>query len=236
MAYLLDSAAVLDTETTGLDHKVDRLVEVALLDVKSDAHFHTLCYPGRDIPPEAMAIHHITEAMVANAPNPGKALYDAVNHLNQPKLAIAHNAKFDLPFINDLAQGQWDPIWVCTYKCSVMLWPDAPAHSNQVLRYWLGLKVPMLEQFPGLMPHRALYDIIVTREIFGTMLKFATLEQLITWSSGPLDLPKVPFGKHKGKPFSEVDYGYLKWVLGQSDMDENMLHSARCEIDRRYKK
>jgi exodeoxyribonuclease X len=233
MDYLLDSAVVLDTETTGMEPAVDRLVELAALSVQTDNLFHSLCNPGRGIPPEVMAIHHITEQMTNGQDSPERVAERMFSVLPEPKLAIAHNAKFDLPFVKHVAPS-WDPIWICTYKCSVMTWPDAPKHSNQVLRYWLGLKCPLLEQFPDLAPHRALYDIIVTREIFRTLLQFNTLEQLILWSSGPLLLPKVPFGKHKDKLWSEVDYGYLKWCLTQSDMNEDVLYTARAEISRRY--
>jgi exodeoxyribonuclease X len=153
-------------------------------------------------------------------------------HLDRPKLAIAHNAAFDRPFVKAIAPD-WNPDWICTLKCSIMTWPDSPRHTNQVLRYYLGLKPALLTAFPELAPHRALYDIIVTREIFHTLCALNPLDRLLEWSNNPILLPKVTFGKHKGRAWSEVDRGYLRWCLTQEDMNEDVLFTARHWFDRR---
>lgn len=219
---MLNSCVILDTETTGIEHGVDKLVEIAGVMFDSDLNYERLCNPGIPIPPQAMAIHHITEEMVKGQDEPGWAVHDMLKHLNSPVLAVAHNAKFDRPFINELAP-EWQPTWVCTYKSAVMAWPDAPGHSNQVLRYWIGLS-PVIPE--GLAPHRALYDILVTKEIFRELLKAHPLGQLIEWSNNPLLLKIVSFGKHKGKLWSEVDFGYLNWCCKQDDMNEDVRYTA----------
>lgn len=188
---------VLDTETTGVDPLVDKIVEIAAINFATDLTFETLVNPGRGIPPEAMAIHHITELMCEGKPDITKAMDSFLNWTGHGALPIfaAHNAKFDRGMMKAHLRDH-DPKWLCTYKSAVMLWPDAPGHSNQVLRYWLGLKPQIPE---GLAPHRAMYDIICTREILRVQLQQATLDQLLEWSSRPILLPKVSFGKHKGK-------------------------------------
>jgi exodeoxyribonuclease X len=229
---MLDRTIILDTETTGLDPAEDRLVELAGLKFQTDEYYSMICNPGRGIPPEAMAIHHITEGMVADAPSPMTVTHAMLGKLlDHPEKSsvpffVAHNAKFDRGFMAPLL-GAVRPVWICTYRCAVMTWPDAPRHTNQVLRYWLGLKCPMLDLIPNLSPHRALYDIIVTREIFRTLLTFNPVERLIDWSNSPIILPKVTFGKHKGKTWDEVDYGYLRWCCQQPDMDEDVLFTAQ---------
>ncbi len=67
---------VVDTETTGFDHEADRLVEVAV--VRDNGSFsQSLVNPGdRRISYGAMATHHITQEMVANAPSALEALAD----------------------------------------------------------------------------------------------------------------------------------------------------------------
>lgn len=63
--------AVIDCETTGLDIQADRIIELAILvwdgaeiTASSSKRFN----PGFPIPPEATAIHGITDADVANCP------------------------------------------------------------------------------------------------------------------------------------------------------------------------
>jgi exodeoxyribonuclease X len=226
---------ILDTETTGVDPLVDKIVEIAAINLHTDLTFETLVNPGRGIPPEAMAIHHITEWMVEGKPAPFDAMTLFTRWAIQNKapgdpapILAAHNAKFDKGMIEPLLG--FSPQWLCTYKSAVMLWPDAPGHSNQVLRYWLGLKPQIPE---GLAPHRAMYDIICTREILRVQLQQASLDQLLQWSSGPILLPKVTFGKHKGKTWDQVDNGYLNWCLGQQDMNEDVLHTAEYWLGKR---
>ena len=58
----MSNIIIIDTETTGTDPQVDRLVELAGVPLSPTCRdFSTLVNPGREIPPEAKAIHHITE-------------------------------------------------------------------------------------------------------------------------------------------------------------------------------
>src|SRR5262245_25865334 len=41
-----------------------------------------------------------------------------------------------------LTEGWPEVPWLCTYKSALRAWPDAPRHSNSVLRYWLGIDIP----------------------------------------------------------------------------------------------
>lgn len=206
---------IFDTETTGVDPETDRLVELAGV-CRGFEHFSTLVNPERDIPPEARAIHHISQEDVSDAPTESIAIEDMFIHFSaapEDHILVAHNAKFDRGFINRI-----DPYnqrkYICTMRCAWISWPDAPGYSNQVLRYWLGLE--NLDLPPDLFPHRALYDCIVTQGILERLLDKHPVKTLLDWSNNPVLMPKVPFGKHKGKPWSEVDYGYLKWALGPS--------------------
>lgn len=64
------------------------------------------------------------------------------------------------------------------------------------------------------------------------MLEEMPLEQLIEWSSKPALLTKVPFGKSKGARWSEVDDGFLYWILDR-DFDEDVMFTAQHALDRR---
>lgn len=97
---------IVDTETTGLSHDVDRIIEIGLLVFEYDPHTGQVCRvvasyggledPGCAISDEISAITGITTAMVA-----GQTISDArVNELvEEASIVIAHNAKFDRPFL-----------------------------------------------------------------------------------------------------------------------------------------
>ena len=49
----------------------------------------------------------------------------------------------------------------------------------------------------------------------------------------PRLLPKCPIGKFRGQPWSEVEAGFLGWMLRQESMEEDLKWNARREIARR---
>lgn len=233
---------VLDVETTGLDPALDRIVEVATVDlivtdngegasprytVERGARWSSLVNPGRPIPPEASAIHHITDDMVADAPPIGEMLGTITD--GSPAYYCAHVRNFDMGFIRPAGAD-----WLCTYKLAVVLWPDCPAHTNQCLRYWLGLK---LAEDPG-TPHRALGDAYVTAALARRMLAVSgwTLEQMLEISSNPILLPRLTFGEHRGKPIAEVPTSYLDWcrrnIHDNEDVAFTVSHELRCRSSR----
>ncbi|WP_434137710.1 exodeoxyribonuclease X [Klebsiella quasipneumoniae] len=210
---------VIDTETTSFEGGI---VEIASVDIE----FGAICNPMSDFvrPPEAigfeaMAIHHITEDMVADAP----FISEVIGRYLGASVYVAHNAAFDkgkLP--------QIDAPWICTLKLARKLYPEFESHGNQYLRYRLGLKPTLPE---GLYAHRALYDCYVTAELLMYMGREAqwTIREMREISASPSLLYRMRFGKHKGKTFEEVateDKGYLRWLLS-TDLDEDMEYTVK---------
>lgn len=222
---------VTDTETTGLNHEEDGILEIAGVHQDSSVKpFESFCNPGVLISVEAKATHHITEDMIANSPHPDYVVKIMLHKLGYDKetVMVAHNAQFDRGFIGKCYPPLEEPFkWLCTYRCAMHIWPDATGHSNQVLRYLLGVK---LELPDGLYPHRALYDVIVTKAILERMLETHTLEQLINLTQKPVLLTKVRFGKHKGAQWKDLPKDYLKWICNQQDMDADVRHTAHSYL------
>ena len=136
---------VIDFETTGVEPS-DSVVEVGWQDIEdgrlSTAAGSAMVNPGRLIPPEASAIHHILDVDVDRA-----ATWHYWNSRLRYHVDIfaAHHADFERQFFDG------EP-FICTLKAARRVWPEAPGHSNQTLRYWLNLPVDRAMATP---PHRA---------------------------------------------------------------------------------
>ena len=118
-------------------------------------------------------------------------------------------------------------------KVALRIWPDAPGHSNQVLRYWRGLNLDAALAMP---PHRAGPDAWVTAHLLVELLKETSVEQMMAWTKEPKLLPKVPFGKHRNSSWPDVPMDYLHWMVGQADMDPDVIWCAQQELHRRTAK
>ena len=97
---------VLDTETTGLDFTRERLVEFAgvrLENGKIKDEFQTLINPEQHIRKSSMAIHGITEEMVANAPTEAEIMPKILEFIGDYPI-VAHNAIFDYSFLNEASK------------------------------------------------------------------------------------------------------------------------------------
>ncbi len=93
-------AVVFDTETTGLDPRKARLVEIGAISLvggrlQDDASFRRLVNPGEPIPAVAARIHGIDDAAVADAPE-FRELWPEVSSLLQSPVLIGHSIGFDL--------------------------------------------------------------------------------------------------------------------------------------------
>ncbi|MFO1184717.1 MAG: DNA polymerase III subunit epsilon [Bauldia sp.] len=94
---------VFDTETTGLDSVTDRIVEIGCVElfnhIPTGRIFHAYINPGRAISAEASRVHGLTEAFLADKPAFEAVAGDFLEFLGEAPL-IAHNADFDIAFIN----------------------------------------------------------------------------------------------------------------------------------------
>ena len=95
-------AAVIDTETTGLDPRSARVVELAMVRITGGRldglSFRRLVNPGEPIPPTAKAVHGIDTAAVADAPAFAAAWPDFLAALGDA-VVIGHTVGFDLAIL-----------------------------------------------------------------------------------------------------------------------------------------
>ncbi|MBU4200535.1 MAG: 3'-5' exonuclease [Verrucomicrobia bacterium] len=94
--------AVIDIESTGINPRQDRIIDLAIIKVHPDGKRETFTFrfhPEMAIPPESTAIHHITDADVANCPSFREKAPEVITVLNGCDLAGFGAARFDIPLL-----------------------------------------------------------------------------------------------------------------------------------------
>ncbi len=95
---------IFDTETTGLDNKLDRVIEIGGIEL--DNHFptgrsfHVYINPGdRKVHPDALAVHGISDESLKDKPNFAGIVDELLAFFGDARW-VAHNATFDMGFMN----------------------------------------------------------------------------------------------------------------------------------------
>lgn len=196
---------VIDTETCGLHGGVVEVASVDVIDGQIVNPMSDLIMPDRPISRQAMAIHRITEAMVAGKPT----IEEAIGRYHGSAYYVAHNASFDRRMLPEMP-GEW----ICTMTLARGLWPGKK-YGNQALRESLQLQVtPPAE----LHAHRALYDCYVTAALLIRIMEFSGWDapEMVRRMQVRGSSVTFPFGKYRGSRIDDVvkrDPGYLKWML-----------------------
>ncbi|TDH37817.1 DNA polymerase III subunit epsilon [Pseudohoeflea suaedae] len=95
---------IFDTETTGLENKNDRIIEIGGVELENmfptGRSIHLYINPdGRDIHPDAQAVHGITAEFLADKPVFADVVQEIIDFFDGAKY-VAHNANFDMGFVN----------------------------------------------------------------------------------------------------------------------------------------
>lgn len=216
-----------DTETTGIGGK-DRLCQLAVKERGVDEPLVTTMYkPPVPISYGAMAVHHITEDMVAEQPCFADAgEFEEIKNLfeHEDTVAVAHNAAFDIGMLS--REGIVPSRTICTYKVAYAMDTagEFEQYKLQYLRYHFGINVEATA-------HDALGDVAVLEAVFEQLIarltkekgsEEAALEEMVQISNRPMLYTTLRFGKHKGKKIEEVartERSYLEWLLREKQKD-----------------
>ncbi len=226
-----------DTETTG-NMPGDTLCQLAY---KCEGeNFAELYKPNKRIPPEASAVHHITNKMVD-----GKSSFKESTDFAKIKalfeddnvVVVAHNAPFDLMILKQ--EGIEPKNFICTLRVARELDREGviERYNLQYLRYLLEIEVEATA-------HDAFGDVTVLEQLFDRLKKKImeldalgeeeALEKMMEISSHPSLLRTFNFGKHVGKKISDVasiDRGYLEWLLSEKlkgeQLDEDWIYTLK---------
>lgn len=171
MATPLDFV-VLDVETTGLNAQAgDEVIEIAAQKVHGReviGEFVSLLKSNRPIPAEATKVHGITQA---DLDREGRAASDVVPELVAfigPSVIVGHNVTFDLGFINEHLKRLNQPALTNQYLDTLEI-----AKRYLILASYRLSNVATYLKVPQPSAHRALIDVITTREVFYKLIERA---------------------------------------------------------------
>lgn len=216
-----------DTEATGYSNFSDRVIEVAGVRFRREAgawasgeSFAELADPERAIPKETIAIHGITDDLVAKAPH----VVDVLDHFFAfvgERVLVVHYAPSDVGFMAfAYARAGRDvpkAYVVDTFYLSRKLCPGIANYSLETLAQALSLPAPA---------HRALPDAIATRALFETCVgRLGAAEE-------------VPFGsvlEQTGAPLTLEEFSHISLTLPEMLLPVDLAMANRLDVTLTYR-
>lgn len=115
----IDNWCVIDTETTGLNPRFARVVEITVLGANGDIIFDSLINPGISIPAEVSQIHGISDHDVVEAPTIS-GIWNELAATIEGKILVAYNSQYDRSILQfEALRHGLEPIasvWDCAMK------------------------------------------------------------------------------------------------------------------------
>ena len=203
-----------DIESTGIDLKNDRIIQLAFLKVQDNKieAFNDLCYTDIEMNDTVVEIHHITNAMLEDKfwPDETDSFKELEKGNEENNYFVSHGNTLDLQMLrND--ELEIDMKCIDTDKCARTLLKDTSSFKLQdlVTKYELTKQAENVAkrlEIKEINAHDALSDAIWHYVLFELLLKKVDgdVEALVALTSEPMLLEKITFGKHKNKSFEEV--------------------------------
>jgi DNA polymerase-3 subunit epsilon/CBS domain-containing protein len=163
-------AVVLDTETTGIDARTARIVQIGAVRISgtkllAQPRYERLINPGQPIPEATVAVHGITDALVADAPR----FTDVISELESfiaSSIVIGHAIAYDLGVLEReyrLAGKIWRPPRALDVRALARIAAPTLAHYTlDQLCEWLGIEVKGR--------HSAIGDALMTARVFAALV------------------------------------------------------------------
>ncbi len=165
----------IDTETTGFSPN-DVVIEIGVVNLAGETLYEALFKPAIPIPADSIAIHGITEAMVADAPS-WKDAWPDLHKVMDGRLVGMYNAEFDLRMMKQTHARYWLD-WPLDDKRSFCVMKLYAAFYGQASNRGRGYRYHKLEAagaacgIPLPNTHRAADDALLTAALFKYMADF----------------------------------------------------------------
>lgn len=228
-----------DLETTGVNITKDRIVEISYIKVFPNGQEQEKTIrvnPGMPIPPEATAIHHITDEDVKDKPLFKDIAKDLSNVFEGCDIAGFNSNRFDIPLLMeeflragvnfDISKRKFIDIQTIFHKME---------QRTLVAAYKFYCNKDLNDAHSASADTRATYEVLKAQ-----LDRYSSLENDVDYLSkfssqnrnvdlagrivlNDQNVEVFNFGKYKGQPVEEVlrrDIGYFGWMM-QGDFPQN---------------
>ena len=247
--------AVFDIESTGLNPRVDRIVEIAVVRLEPDGtrkEFSWRLNPTVQIPPETTAVHGITDEMVASAPTFADKAREIMDAFEGCDLGGFGLSKLDIPILDEefaRCGMRFNPNGRRMFDALRVYHAREPRDLTAALRFYCG------EDLVG--AHGAAADAgAALRVLEGEFAKYGDLPEdpdAFDRTFNPRDPSFVDregrfrkvdgaivvnFGKNKGRKLDDLaaaDPSYLRWIVN-GDFPHDAKEVAREAIKERRRR
>jgi len=244
--------AFFDLETTGVRIGKDRIVQIGIVRLLPDGtreRYQTLVNPEMPIPPEATAVHGISDFDVSFAPRLREVASEVLGHLEGCDLAGFNVIRFDVPFLAEELHrvGQpWDTALLRIVDAQRIFHKTERRDLSAALKFYTG------REHDG--AHDALSDVEATADVLLAQLdRYTDLPREVAALgefSGDRDRAPDPagklkfddrgtvclgFGKYSGWPLENIgrnDPGYLQWLMTKAELPATTLAVMKSVLDR----
>lgn len=228
-----------DLETTGVDVTHDRIVEISMIKVLpsgEEIEKTRRVNPGIPIPAEATAVHHITDADVANEPSFRQIAKSLANEMVGCDIAGFNSNRFDIPMLDQEFQRagvKFDFTKARFVDVQTIFHKKEQRTLVAAYRFYCG------KELDG--AHSANADTRATLEVLKSQLdryddlpndieelsKFSQINRNVDFMGRLIynddDKEVINFGKYKGKIAENIirkEPSYYDWIM-KSDFAQN---------------
>jgi DNA polymerase-3 subunit epsilon len=232
--------AVFDIESTGLNRKMDRIIDLAIVFIHPDGNRTTRTWrvnPEQAIPPGATAVHGITDEDVKDAPRFSAIAAEVAHELEDCDLGGFNILRFDIPMLQEEFLRAGVPFSMDGRRVVDMqriYHMKEPRDLSAALQFYC--------ESAHVGAHGALSDVEASIQVFEAQLKRyadlpASMDELdrlcnpkdASWADSTGKLKWVGkelvinFGQKTGSRLHDLlksDQGYLQWMLKRDFPDD----------------
>lgn len=170
----IDSYTIIDLETTGLDSKNDKIIELAAIKVRNNkiiSEYSQLINPGIEIDDYIINLTKIDNSMLETMPSLETKLEEYLNFIGNDVI-LGHNINFDINFIYDysikILNKPFKNNYIDTLRISKKTITDIENYKLKTLSKKLGVNYENA--------HRALNDCIITYNVYNKLKSFKQIQ------------------------------------------------------------